>query len=173
MIFSDSFWFSFGRLYISRNLSILSRLSNFWHIVVYNIFLQSLVFFVSRYFSFFYIYFNYILLIMLLQLSQFFLLCLPLPRTPNSPWHSPHLCLCPLVMHVSSLATSFPTLYLTSPWLFCNYQFALLNPLTTSPITPHAPPTWQPSKCSQYPWFCLCSSCLLSWFFRFLWSSFS
>ena len=25
--FSDSFWFSFGRLYVSRNLSILSRLS--------------------------------------------------------------------------------------------------------------------------------------------------
>ena len=87
----------------------------------------------------YFIVFNYILLIMLLQLSQFFLLCLPLPRTPNSPWHSPHLCLYPSVTHISSLATPFPTLYFTSPWLFHNYLFVPLNPFTSSPILPYTP----------------------------------
>ena len=40
---SDSTWFSFGRLSVSRNLSILSQLSSCWHIVVHNIFLKSFV----------------------------------------------------------------------------------------------------------------------------------
>ena len=96
---------------------------------------------------------NYILLIMLLQLSQFF----PLPQI------IPHHCLCPGDTRVSSLATPFPVLYCASPWLFCNYLFVRLNPLASSPIPPHTPPIWQPSKCSRYLWFCLCS-CLLSLF---------
>ena len=58
---------------------------------------------------------------------------------------------CPWVMCISSLATPCPVLYFTSPWLFCNYLFILLNPLTSSPIPPHPPPFWQPSKCSLYP----------------------
>ena len=62
---------------------------------------------------------------------------------------------------------SFPILCFTSPWLFCNYLFILFNPLTSSLISPHPFPIWQPSKCSWYPWFCLCSSCLLTLFFRF------
>ena len=33
-------------------------------------------------------------------------------------------------MHICPLATLFPTLYFTSPWLFCNYQLVLLNPIT-------------------------------------------
>ena len=56
---------------------------------------------------------------------------------------------------------------LPSPWLFCNYLFVLPNPLTNSPILPHAPPIWQPSKHSLYPRFHLRSSCVLSLFFRF------
>ena len=32
----------------------------------------------------------------------------------------------------------------TSPWLFCNYLFILLNPLTSSPIPLQPPPIWQP-----------------------------
>ena len=59
--FSDSSWFSFGRFYVSRNPSISSRLSRFWHIVVHNIFLQPFV--LSCYFSFFmsdYIYLGHL-----------------------------------------------------------------------------------------------------------------
>ena len=31
-------------------------------------------------------------------------------------------------------AAVFPTLYFTSPWLFCDYQFVLLNPFTFSTL---------------------------------------
>ena len=87
------------------------------------------------------LFFNYILLIMLLQFSQ----CLPLGPPPHSTPHSlrpsPHCCSCPWVMHINSLATPFPMLYFTSPWLFCNYLFVLLNPLTSSPIPPQPLPS--------------------------------
>ena len=86
----------------------------------------------------------------------------PLPppsSNPHSLRQSPHHCSWPWVTHINSLATPFPTLYFTFPWLFCNYLFVLLNPLTSSPILSHTP-MWQPSKYSLYPWFCLCS-CLL------------
>ena len=42
----------------------------------------------------------------------------------QSPYH------CPFFLHICSLATMFPMLYFTSPWLFCNYHFILLNPFT-------------------------------------------
>ena len=103
---------------------------------------------------------NFILLIMLLQLSQFFPLCPPLPSTPHSLKQSPHHFSYQWVMQISSLATPFPALYFTSPWLFYNYLFVLLNPLTSSPqhilphlflhTHPHTPPIWKPSKCSLY-----------------------
>ena len=110
--------------------------------------------------------FNYLLLIMLLQLFPFFSLCPPPPSIPHTLRQFSHHCSCPWVMHIGSLFTPFPVLYFTSPWLFCNYLFLLVNPLTSSPIPPHSPPIWQSSKLSPYPWFCLCS-CLLSLFFRF------
>ena len=68
------------------------------------------------------------------------------PSTLHSFRQFPQHCSCPWVMHISSLATPFPILYFTSPWLFCNYLFVLLNPLTSSPIPLHSPPIWQPSK---------------------------
>ena len=53
-------------------------------------------------------FFKYILLIMLLQLSQFFLpfnlLCPASPHPSSRPW----------VVHISSLASPFPILFLTS-----------------------------------------------------------
>ena len=70
---------------------------------------------------------NYILLIMLLQLSWFFPLGPPPPSTPYSLRQSPHHCSCLGVMHISSLATPFSILYFISPWLFCNYLFVPLN----------------------------------------------
>ena len=88
---------------------------------------------------------NYILLIMLLQLFQF----PPLPSStqhPHSLRQSLHYCSCLWVMRISSLATPFPILYFTSLWLFCNYLFALLNPLTSLPSLPHPHLIWQPSK---------------------------
>ena len=98
---------------------------------------------------------------MLLQLSQFFPFCFPPPSTPLSLRQSHHHCSCPLVMYMSSLATPFPILYFTSPWLFCDYLFVLFNPLTSSLIFPHPTSIWQPSKCSLYPWFWICSFCLV------------
>ena len=70
---------------------------------------------------------------MLLQLSWFFSLCRPPSSTPNSLRQSPCHCSCPWIMCISSLAAPFPILF-TSPWLFCNYLFVLINPLTSSPI---------------------------------------
>ena len=113
------------------------------------------------------LFLNYISLIMLLQWPQFFSLCPPPPSTPSSFRQSPHHCSCPWVMGISSLATSLPILYFTSPWLFCNYLFVLLNPFTSLPIPTRYPPIWEPSKHSPYPWFYLCSSYLFTLFFRF------
>ena len=109
--------------------------------------------------------------------TDFFRLCyysclnffpfVPSTQNPPLPQAIPKPLFSPLAMHISSLATPFPILYFTSPWLSCDYLFVLLTPLTSSPIPPHHPSIRQPSKCSPYPWFCLCSSCLLSLFFRF------
>ena len=117
----------------------------------------------QKYFSFL----SYIWWIMLLQLSQF----PPLRAPPLSSLHSlrqsSHHCSYPWVMHISSLASPFPLLYFTSPSLFCNCLFVLLNPLTSSPTPLHPSPIWQPSKHSLYPWFYLYYSCLFSLFFQF------
>ena len=77
---------------------------------------------------------------MLLQFSQFSPTSPPPPSTANSLRQSPHPYSCPGVMHINSLATLFPMLYFTSPWLFCNYLLVLPNPLTSSPIPAHCPP---------------------------------
>uniref|UniRef100_K9IW32 Uncharacterized protein n=1 Tax=Desmodus rotundus TaxID=9430 RepID=K9IW32_DESRO len=48
-------------------------------------------------------------------------------------------------------------LYFTSPQLFCNYLFILLDPFTIFTHYPQSPPIWQLSKCCLYLRFCLCS----------------
>ena len=49
----------------------------------------------------------------------------PLLPSTQQPHHSlrqsAQLCSCPWVMDISSLATPFPILYFTSPWLFSYY----------------------------------------------------
>ena len=65
----------------------------------------------------------------------------PPPSTPNSLKQSPHHCSCPWVVHISSLATPFPILYFTAPWLFFNYLFVLLKTLTFSPIPSYTLPS--------------------------------
>ena len=85
---------------------------------------------------------NYILLIMLLLLYRFSALFPPLHSAPhNSLRQSPHHCSCPWVMSITSLATLFPILYFTSPWLLYNYLLILLNFLTSLPIPPHPLPS--------------------------------
>ena len=107
---------------------------------------------------------NCILLMMLIQLSQFS----PFPPLhlahPLLPQAVPISCLCPWVMHARSLATLFPMLYFTCPWLFCNYQLVLLNPFTFFAYPPDPSPLWQPSKPCLYLRFCFCSAWL---FFNF------
>ena len=94
------------------------------------------------------------------------------PSTPRSLRKPPPLFMSMGCVHgsyprvISSLATPFLILYFTSPWLFFKYQFVLLNPLTSSPISLYPRHIWQPSKHSPYSWFWLCS-CLLSLYFRF------
>ena len=65
--------------------------------------------------------------------SPFALLTQQSPLLRQSPYHGS----CLWVMWVCSLTTPFPVLYFTSPWLFSNNQFVLLNPLTSSLILPH------------------------------------
>ena len=107
---------------------------------------------------------NYFFIDYAITVVLIFPLCTPSTQNPPLPQAIPHHCSCPWVMHISSLTTPCPILYFTSPWLFCTYLFVLLNPLNFSPIHPHSPPIWQPSKHSLYPWFCFCYSCLLSCF---------
>ena len=49
------------------------------------------------------------------------------PASPHSLRQSLPYCPCPCIMHICSLATLFPTLHFTSPWLFSNYWSVLLN----------------------------------------------
>ena len=88
------------------------------------------------------------------------LLCTHLPPTFPPPLSS-----CPWVIHISSLASPFPILFLTFPCLFCTYQLGFLFPVPFSPILfPHALPTENsPSDlhfCDSVPY----SSCFLSLF---------
>ena len=61
------------------------------------------------------------------------------PSTLHFPCH-PHTCpplsSCPWVIHISSLASPFPILYLTSPCLFCTYQLCFLFPVPFLPFFP-------------------------------------
>ena len=99
-----------------------------------------------------------------IRLVSIFPHLLPCTQHPPLPQAIPTQLFMYIGMCINSLGTPFPVLYLTSPWLLCSYLF-ILNPLTSSPIPPHAPPIWQLWKHSLYPWFCP-HSCLLSLFFK-------
>ena len=71
---------------------------------------------------------------MLLQLSQFSPFAPLHPVPPILSSNPPHLSSCLWVMHVSSLASPFSILFLTSLCLFFTYLFVLLNPYTLSSI---------------------------------------
>ena len=61
------------------------------------------------------------------------------PAHPSHP-HSPRLSSCPWVIHISSLASPFPILFLTSPYLFCTYHLCFLFPVPFPPLTPSSSP---------------------------------
>ena len=89
---------------------------------------------------------------MLLQLSHF------TPFIPLRPLHPvpptfPHLTSCPWVLHISSLPSPFPILFLPSPCLFATYHLCYLFSIF-SPIL--LPPTFPPY--SSCPWVIVISS---------------
>ena len=111
---------------------------------------------------------NIYLLIMLLQLSHF-----P-PFTPLHPAHPlpptlPPYSSCPSVIHISSLASTFPILFLPSPCLFSTYHlyylFSIPFPLSPSHFPVDNPPC-ELHFCGSVPvlvvglvCFCFCFRC--------------
>ena len=113
--------------------------------------------------------FKSILLIMLLQLSHYFSPLYSPPPCTLPPSSIPPLSSCPWIIHVSSLASPFPILCLTSPCLFCTYHLCFLFPVPLPPSLPLALPTDNPPCdlyfCESVPvlviclvhfYFCLC-----------------
>ena len=112
-------------------------------------------------------FFKYILFIMLLQLSHFFLpfipLCPALPYQHSTPsfMSMGHACKF-FGFSISYTVLNLPLsiLYLPSMLLIpCTFSL-----LYSSPPSPH----WKPSMWSPFLWFCSCSSCFLSFCFSFL-----
>ena len=125
------------RLYLARGL------------LYFSVHLQELHFFLK-----------YILLITLLQLSHFFSFYSPPPCTLLAPAHPPS---CPWVIHISSLASPFPTLFLTFPSLFCTYHLCFLFPAPFPPSSPLSLPTDNPPCdlhfCGSVPVLAVCLVC--------------
>ena len=108
---------------------------------------------VTDYVSFFLIY----LLIMLLQLSHF------RPFTQLHPAHLlpptfPLSSSCPWVILISSLASTFPTLFLPYPCLFSTYHLCYLFSVPFPPLSPSQSPIDNPPY--DLP-FCGCVSVLV------------
>ena len=72
------------------------------------------------------------------------------PSLSPSPWYPPLSCnapllsSCPWVLPISSLASPFLILFLTSPCLFCTYQLWFLIPVLIPPFSPFFLPTDNP-----------------------------
>ena len=104
------------------------------------------------------------LLLMLLQLSQFFPL-VPLHPVPILSSNLPRLSSCSWVMHISFLASSFPILFCTSPCLFCTYHLCFLFPASFPLFSPfHFPADNRPNDLRIYdsvPVLLVCLVCFL------------
>ena len=109
---------------------------------------------------FFLFFFKYILLSMLLQFSRFppFIpLCPAHPLPPSFPLFSS----CPWVIHISSVASTFPILFLTSPCLFSMYHLCYLFSVPFPP-PPHSPannPSCDLHFCDSVPGLVVCLVC--------------
>ena len=62
---------------------------------------------------------------------------LPVTAPPPSVPPNPALSLCPWVIHINSLASPFPILFVTSPCLFCTYHLCFLFPVPFPPSFSH------------------------------------
>ena len=84
----------------------------------------------------------------------FFLPFIPFHPIPPYSSASPPLSSCPWVVHVSSLASPFPLLFLTSPCLSCTYHLCFLFPLPFTPSSPSTlhPPPFSVPPLSSCPW---------------------
>ena len=73
---------------------------------------------------------------------------------------TPPLNSCPWVIHISSLASSFPIVFLTSPYLFGNYHLCFLFPVPFPPFSPLSLPTDNPPcdfhSCDSVPILIVC-----------------
>ena len=91
------------------------------------------------------VFVKYILLIMLKPLFHLFFSPIfpPLPGTliSSNITPLPALSSCPWVIHVSSLASTFPILFLTSPCLFCAYHLCFFFPVPFPPFSLSPLPT--------------------------------
>ena len=65
-------------------------------------------------------------------------------HTPSHPHFPPLLSSCPWVIHIRSLASTFPILFLISPGLFCTYYLCFLFPVLFSPFSPFPSPLITP-----------------------------
>ena len=106
-------------------------------------------------------FFKLYLLIMLLQLSHFppFTPLRPaLPLPPTLPPYSS----CPWVILISSLASTFPTLFLPSPCLFSTYYLCYLFSVPSPPSPSHVPidnPPCDLNLCGSVPVLVICLVC--------------
>ena len=115
------------------------------------------------------LFLKYILLIIILQLSNFFLPFTPLHSVPLFHQHYPHLSLCPWVVHTSSLDSPFPIVFLTSPCLFCTYHLCFLLPVPFPPFSSLPLPAddlpCDLHFCDSVPVLVVCLVCLGLFFF--------
>ena len=86
-------------------------------------------------YSFFFVLFFFLLFFFKVYFIDYAIIFVPfflpfIPFCPISPFPpaSP-VSSCPWVIHISSLASPFPILFLTSSCLFCNYQLYFLFPV--------------------------------------------
>ena len=111
----------------------------------------------------FILFFKYILLIMLLQLSHFFSPLFPSALHTPSHLHSTPFSSCLWVLHISSLASPFFILFLTSPYLFCTYHLCYLFSVPFLPLSPsHSPVDNPPCDlhfCGSVPVLVVCLVC--------------
>ena len=117
---------------------------------------------------FFWFFKKCILLIMLLHLPRFFPL---LDSSPTSIPPTPAFSSCPWVIHISSLASPFPKLFLTSPCLLCTYHLCFLFPALFPPfssflLSPDNAPC-DPHFCDSVPVLVGCFVCFCFCVFRF------
>ena len=84
-----------------------------------------------------------------LPLSILYLPFMLLIPCTDSPIHTPPphpLSSCPWVMDISSLASPFPILFLTSPCLFCTYQLCFLISVSFPQFSPFRLPAGNPTN---------------------------